>query len=348
MFRQRKRLWAILLSAALVATQLPVAAMAETTAEDGVIQSFAALDSGVANQTVPFGAAWEDLDLPTELECLVYRAQETAVPDSGEPDHPANEDGPGHTPAEVDIETPPSSGIGESGHSAGEDGVEQPPAEGPPAEADTEASPADPAGGDDPAAQAPVGTVSTEAVPVTWESDPAYDGETPGDYLLTPVPGADYTVSEGAALPCITVTVAASNAAALSARAGDEFEVDGVLYKILTNGPDSYTVQVWGWGTGGPQETLTLPEKVSDGVRDYDVIKIYYGAFVGDDELKTVDLSGATALTLIDGVIVPSSFETAYIGAFAMCDKLSKVISPAPADWRLVPPHFLKAASAAH
>lgn len=42
---------------------------------------------------------------------------------------------------------------------------------------------------------------------ITWESDPAYDGDTEGIYTFTPVLPEGYALSDGAELPQVTVTV---------------------------------------------------------------------------------------------------------------------------------------------
>lgn len=171
---KKKRIGAILLSVALVVTQLPAVAMAENSApEDGSIASFAALDSDVAKQTVPVGTAYEDLNLPDEVTATIYHVMEdTVIPD---------EDGSEGESGDASVAT--SSDADESG--AGH-------------EADNEKT---------------VTTVTTskEAIPVTWESDPAYDGGAAGKYLFTADVGG-YTLSSGAKLPQITVSVAAEAA----------------------------------------------------------------------------------------------------------------------------------------
>lgn len=50
------------------------------------------------------------------------------------------------------------------------------------------------------------GTSATE-IPVSWQSEPAYDGEIAGNYVFTPTPPEGYTLLEGVGLPQITVTV---------------------------------------------------------------------------------------------------------------------------------------------
>ncbi|MFR2847806.1 MAG: hypothetical protein ACLTC4_12045 [Hungatella hathewayi] len=77
MIRRRKRIWAVLLSAAMMAAQLPAAAMAETQVphvpEDGEIASFAALPKEVKMQTVPVGSQLTELNLPEELSTMSRR-----------------------------------------------------------------------------------------------------------------------------------------------------------------------------------------------------------------------------------------------------------------------------------
>ncbi|MCB7523751.1 hypothetical protein LIZ64_18700, partial [[Clostridium] hylemonae] len=83
-----------------------------------------------------------------------------------------------------------------------------------------------------------------ENVPVTWESRPAYDGETPGDYILTAVPGEGYTVPEEGSAPRITVRVKAVQTNAAQTNAG--------LKSVPTSQPPStgtaFTVEVTGNG----------------------------------------------------------------------------------------------------
>ena len=81
--QRTKRLWAMLLSAALIVTQLPTVAMAENNApEDGAIASFEPLPSDVARQTVPIGTSSVDLILPDTVAATVYHVTEdTVVPD---------------------------------------------------------------------------------------------------------------------------------------------------------------------------------------------------------------------------------------------------------------------------
>lgn len=168
MLRQKKRLWAMLLSVALVVTQLPAVAMAETAVpEDGAIQSFAALDSGVANQTVPVGTLESELDLPEELTATVYHVTEDTII----PDEDITEDD------DVSTASPSDAKSSVSGNNTGDN-----------EETTT------------------IVTTSKEQIPVTWESSPAYDGDTADRYVFTAnVDG--YILSSGVELPQITVMV---------------------------------------------------------------------------------------------------------------------------------------------
>ena len=174
MIRKRKRLWAMLLSAALIVTQLPAVAMAENDApEDGSIASFEELPSGVKKQTVTVGTSLSELNLPDTVTATVYHVKEdTVIPD---------EDESGGTPVATS--------------------------------SDTEGSVSENGAGHKPNSGKTVTTVTTsrEKIHVTWDSAPAYDGDTPGKYLFT-ADADGYILSSGAKLPQITVTVSSDTA----------------------------------------------------------------------------------------------------------------------------------------
>lgn len=198
MIRNRKRLWALLLSAALVVAQLPAVAMAENAAPDdkvnftaderegvpgdGSITSFEPLDDGVANQTVDVGTGLSALDLPGTVTAKVCHVTEDAViPD--EDDMEEENDNPSiATPGDADQSVLGSSTGGSHKKVRGE----------------TEKT-------------ATAITTTREEIPVTWDSEPVYDGDTEGTYVFTAkVDG--YVLSGGAKLPQITVTVTADTA----------------------------------------------------------------------------------------------------------------------------------------
>ena len=178
----------MLLSAALVVTQLPAAAMAEDSApEDGSIASFAALDSDVVKQTVPMGTAYDDLVLPDTVTAKVYHVTEdTVIPDKVNGGEAGREGGLGR---EDDAEK------GNSDTSAAS-----------PSDADESVS-GDGAGQEtDGGKTVTTVTTSEEEIPVTWDSAPAYDGDAAGEYVFT-ADADGYILSDGAAWPAITMTV---------------------------------------------------------------------------------------------------------------------------------------------
>ncbi len=167
MIRRRKRIWAVLLSAAMMAAQLPAAAMAETQVphvpEDGEIASFAALPKEVKMQTVPVGSQLTELNLPEELSVKVYHVTEEIVT----PDTEEENDTPAATPDDASEDT-------------GENGGEQ--------------------------KMVTRVTTVEELIPVTWDSKTPYDGDTPADYVFTADVG-NYVLASGVKPPQITVTV---------------------------------------------------------------------------------------------------------------------------------------------
>ena len=181
MIRKRKRLWTLFLSAVLIVTQLPTVAMAENNApEDGSIASFEELPSGVAVQTVPVGTELSRLNLPDTVTATVYHVTEdTVIPDKVNGGEADREGGLGR---EDDMEDKSISG-NNAGDSSNMDSGEM----------------------------VTTVTTSTGKISVTWDSEPAYDGDTADTYVFTADVGG-YTLSSGAKLPQITVTVSADTA----------------------------------------------------------------------------------------------------------------------------------------
>lgn len=170
MIRKRKRIWALLLAAALIVTQLPSVAMAENNApEDKSIASFEPLDSSVANQTVDVGTELSALNLPDTVAANIYQITGNDIEEeNGDPSTAA--------PSDADKSM--------SDNKAGDSSVKD--------------------------SGKTVTTVATsgEEIPVTWNSEPAYEGDIEGTYVFTADVGS-YVLSDSATLPKITVTVAA-------------------------------------------------------------------------------------------------------------------------------------------
>lgn len=143
--KRKKRVWALLLSAALIVTQLPAVAMADnntpedTVIKDGSIASFEPLDSRAEDQTVDLGTALSELNLPDTVTASVYQVTEDLV----SPDENGTEE----------------SGV--SGNSAGASSKKE--------SRETVRTV----------------TTSREIITVAWSSEPAYDGDTAGKYVFT-------------------------------------------------------------------------------------------------------------------------------------------------------------------
>ncbi|RGY97969.1 hypothetical protein DXA13_13015, partial [Clostridium sp. AM58-1XD] len=176
-----KRIWALLLSAALTITQLPMVAAADNSApEDGSIASFAALPGDMAKQTVQEGTAYEDLNLPDEVTAVIYHViEDTVIPDEDDIEEESGDNVSIATPSEAEGSV---SGNHNRDTSEKENGK-----------------------------TLLTVTTSKEKVPVTWQSDPAYDGDTAGKYVFKAKTDG-YPLSSGVKLPQITVTVVAETA----------------------------------------------------------------------------------------------------------------------------------------
>ena len=177
MIRKRKRLWAMLLSAALIVTQLPAVAIAENNApEDGSIASFEELPSGVAEQTVPVGTELSGLTLPDTVTATVYHVTEDTVISDEDESGDSSTATPSDAKESISENGSKDSSIKDSGETV------------------------------------TTVTTSTEEIPVTWgDGVPAYNGDTEGKYVFTADVGG-YALSDNAKLPQITVTVSADTA----------------------------------------------------------------------------------------------------------------------------------------
>ena len=95
--KRKERIVALLLSTAmLLGMTMPLAARAKTPAAplEGQIQSFLALPDNSTEREVPQGTAWEELNLPGELEAMVFRVQEEPAENGGETPAPSAENVP--------------------------------------------------------------------------------------------------------------------------------------------------------------------------------------------------------------------------------------------------------------
>ena len=189
----------------------------ESETETRYVSAFAALPDEVKEQTVPVGTALSELSLPDTLEAVV----------TGQP----SEDTAGK---------PEDDGEEDSGENAGETGGEEPPAED-----DGEEDAGENAGAENGNGQEThtvtlpeyyaENVISVQILEntweekreetvtiggVTWQSAPAYDGDTEGTYLFTAALPDGYAPAEGVSLPRITVTVRAERRRVMVAKAG--------------------------------------------------------------------------------------------------------------------------------
>ena len=189
----------------------------ESETETRYVSAFAALPDEVKEQTVPVGTALSELSLPDTLEAVV----------TGQP----SEDTAGK---------PEDDGEEDSGENDGETGGEEPPAED-----DGEEDAGENAGAENGNGQEThtvtlpeyyaENVISVQILEntweekreetvtiggVTWQSAPAYDGDTEGTYLFTAALPDGYAPAEGVSLPRITVTVRAERRRVMVAKAG--------------------------------------------------------------------------------------------------------------------------------
>lgn len=190
-----------------------------------------------------------------------------------------------------------------------------------------------------------------ENVPVTWESRPVYDGETPGDYILTAAPGKGYTVPEEGSVPRITVRVKAVQTNAAQTNAG--------LKSVPTSQPPStgtaLTVEVTGNGPGAVEDAVEAAPGINDKEMyttiiltgdateltgdNWDYLKNLYWTNSAWTNLTTLDLSGMHGLIKVEGsasnsigrlttVIFPNKLKTIGSNAFWGCGSLKNAVFP--------------------
>lgn len=225
--KKRMRILAVTLSVSVLFTTCPdlpetfsvLAAeeAGESETETRYVSTFAALPDEVKEQTVPVGTALSELSLPDTLEAVV----------TGQP----SEDTAGK---------PEDDGEEDSGENDGETGGEEPPAED-----DGEEDAGENAGAENGNGQEThtvtlpeyyaENVISVQILEntqeekreetvtiggVTWQSAPAYDGDTEGTYLFTAALPDEYAPAKGVSLPRITVTVRAERRRVMAAKAG--------------------------------------------------------------------------------------------------------------------------------
>ena len=158
---------------------------------------------------------------------------------------------------------------------------------------------------------------------VTWQSAPAYDGDTEGTYLFTAALPDGYAPAEGVSLPRITVTVRAERRRVMAAKAGARaaivegseregwtIDTDGKVTIYSDAGMSGWadhfreTTSSGGWG----DRVISL--EVKNGVT-----RLLYECFVNCKSLKSVKL--------------PETLEEIGSRAFLGCSSLASIEIPA-------------------
>lgn len=264
------RVMAVVLSFAVFFTGMDLTVLAVQSEgqeeETYTITGFAALSEGLADQSVPVGTAVEELNLPEALEAYAMRNQNDSDDNSdddsektgdGEDDTVSDNDGDEEEPEEGnddgDSDTETGEGTGESGEEEPEEengGEEEPDnrdGDGVSINSDTFVMPVyfSENTQDDVKVETLVSDVVKITIEdVTWESTPAYDGETEGVYVFTPILPEGYLLAEGVSLPQITVTVEENISPAwqLLNRLLDEYfagEEEGLYEAVLSMDKDT-------------------------------------------------------------------------------------------------------------
>lgn len=229
------RVMAVVLSFAVFFTGMDLTVLAVQSErqeeETYTITGFAALSEGLADQTVSVGTAVEELNLPEALEAYAMRNQDDSD-DNSDDDSEKTGDGEDDTVSENDDDEEEPDNRDGDGVSINSAAFVMPVyySENTQDEGKVETLVSD--------------VVKITIEDVTWESTPAYDGETEGVYVFTPILPEGYLLAEGVSLPQITVTVEENISPAwqLLNRLLDEYfagEEEGLYEAVLSMDKDT-------------------------------------------------------------------------------------------------------------
>ena len=342
----------------------------QSETETRYVSAFAALPDEVREQTVPVGTALSELSLPDTLEAVVtgQPSEDTAGEPEDDGEEDAGETGGDEPPAEEDGEE-------DAGENAGETGGDEPPAED-----DSIGDAGESAGAENGNGQEThtvtlpeyyaenVISVQTlentqeereEALPeepkekkqqaetvtiggVTWQSAPAYDGDTEGTYLFTAALPDGYAPAEGVSLPRITVTVRAERRRVMAAKAGARaaivegsvgegwtIDTDGKVTIYSDAGMSGWTDHFLGTTSSGGWGDRVISLEVKNGVT-----RLLRDCFINCRSLKSVKLPetleeigtrafwGCSSLVSIE---IPASVTKIDGAAFYSCSSLESV-----------------------
>ncbi|WP_085832200.1 S-layer homology domain-containing protein [Clostridium merdae] len=300
MKRKRKQIGSLFLAVCMVLTMLPIAAFAETgetesaapTGESGTITSFAELDSDISTQAVEKGTAESELNLPNKLSVMVTSS--SAIKADVSSYNTSTSDAPTSDAPTGDTST----------------------SDAPTSDAPTSDSPtSDTPTSDAPTSDAPTSDASTESVaeeetvpeeksiettvPVSgWDSTPAYDGNTEGDYTFTPklkLPEG-LTIKSGVEAPTITVKVGDAKEPALAPKGAImplSTKTDDIIINE-TNFPDE-KFRDW------LKSNAITKEAAADDILTQDEIAMFW--FFNMSNLQIADLTGIEHFTSLTTLI---------------------------------------------
>ncbi len=173
---------------------------------------------------------------------------------------------------------------------------------------------------------------------VTWQSAPAYDGDTEGTYLFTAALPDEYAPAEGVSLPRITVTVRAERRRVMAAKAGARAAIAegsvGAGWTLDTDGKLTIysDAGMSGWITAYTNSKWydrVISLEVKNGVT-----RLADGCCTNSNNLKSVKLPetleeiGAAAFQAcksLAGIEIPASVTKIGAGAFMNCSSLESV-----------------------
>ncbi len=365
--KKRMRILAVTLSVSVLFTTCPdlpetfsvLAAeeAGESETETRYVSTFVALPDEVKEQTVPVGTALSELSLPDTLEAVVtgQPSEDTA----GKPEDDGEEDS-GENDGETGGEEPPAEDDGEedSGENDGETGGEESPAED-----DGEEDAGENAGAENGNGQEThtvtlpeyyaENVISVQILEntqeekreetvtiggVTWQSAPAYDGDTEGTYLFTAALPDEYAPAKGVSLPRITVTVRAERRRVMAAKAGARAAIAegsvGAGWTLDTDGKLTIysDAGMSGWITAYTNSKWydrVISLEVKNGVT-----RLADGCVSNASNLKSVKLSETLeeigqmvfqACKSLAGIEIPASVTKIGAGAFMNCSSLESV-----------------------
>ncbi len=205
----KKRLLACLLTAAMLVSLFPLPALAaEAERPEWMVTAFDPLDRDIAAQTVPQGG---EPVLPDSLTAWAYVIEDDteAIPLPEETEQEGEQPQPEEPVETEDIQPPVDGQEGPEDEQLPSDNAGEPSTPDVTLVSRTAENTPEPAEKQEPDIQ-PV------TIPdVTWEAQPEFDPDAPGEYVYTPVLPAAYEVAGEVELPVISVTVTAAEQTAL-------------------------------------------------------------------------------------------------------------------------------------